>query len=77
MSAMPPPPGGDQPGFESAPQYSYQGDPAQPTMTSAPTSIVRAKYAMWAGAALHLLTILTSFLTLDDMRSQVEDQLEQ
>lgn len=75
MSAMPPPPGGDQPGFEPAPQYTHQGGSAQPAMASAPPSIVRAKYAMWAGAVLHLLTILTSFVGMDDTRAQIEESM--
>lgn len=77
MSAMPPPPGGDQPGFEPAPQYAPHGGAAQPVMTSAPTSIVRAKYAMWAGAVLQVVTILTAVVGMDDMRAQVTDALDE
>lgn len=78
MSAMPPPPppGGDQSGFQPAPAYSSPGGhPGGQVMTTAPPSIVRAKYAMWAGAVLHLITIFTSFLATDDMRAQVEESL--
>lgn len=76
MSAMPPPPppGGDQSGFQPAPAYS---SPGGPVMTAAPPSIVRAKYAMWAGAVLQLVTILTSFVGMDDMRAQVMESLDQ
>lgn len=80
MSAMPPPPpseGGDPSGFQPAPAYSSPGAQGGPVMTSAPTSIVRAKYAMWAGAVLQLVTILTAFVGRDDMRAQVTDSLDQ
>ncbi|WP_277454174.1 hypothetical protein [Janibacter sp. DB-40] len=78
MSAMPPPPppGGDQSGYQPAPAYSSPGGhPGGPVMTTAPPSIVRAKYAMWAGAVLHLITVFTSFLGMDDMRAQLEEAL--
>lgn len=80
MSAMPPPPppGGDQSGYQPAPAYSSPGGyPGGPVMTTAPPSIVRAKYAMWAGAVLQLVTILTSFVGMDDMRAQVMEALDQ
>lgn len=80
MSAMPPPPpsdGGNQSGFQPAPAYSSPGAQAGPVMTSAPPSIVRAKYAMWAGAVLQLVTILTAFVGTGDMRAQVRDTLDQ
>ncbi|WP_338749990.1 hypothetical protein [Janibacter alittae] len=73
---MPPPPSsdGDTPsGFQPAPEYS---SPGGHVMTSAPPSIVRAKYAMWAGAVLHLLTVLTAFVGMDDMRAQIREELD-
>lgn len=91
MSTIPPPPGGDQfsnqPGFEPAPGHESGFAPAPgyqqpqavgaPSPTSAPASIVRAKYAMWAGAVLQVLSILASFFLVDDMRTAVEDAMSE
>lgn len=79
MTAMPPPPDGNQPehqqGYQAAPQYAYQGGHGGPVMTSAPPSIVRAKYAMWAGAALQLLGLIPLFLMQDDLRALIKEQM--
>ncbi|NYF97902.1 hypothetical protein [Janibacter cremeus] len=78
MSAMPPPPpsdGGEASGFQPAPEFAAPGG-SGPVMTTAPPSIVRAKYAMWAGAVLQLITILTSFVGMGDMRAQVREELD-
>lgn len=79
MSVMPPPPGGDQPGYESAPQYQQQGYPGgmpAPVPASAPASILRAKYAMYAGAALQLVGIVLAFFNRDAARTQIEKAME-
>lgn len=75
MSSMPPPPGGDQYGYQPAPQY--QGGPGGPAMTTAPKSIVYAKYAMWAGAVMQLLAIPSTLLMRDEMRELAEESLRE
>lgn len=75
MSSMPPPPGGDQPGYQSAPQYGSGSD--APATATAPRSIVHAKYAMWAGALLQLLGIPLILTTGDELRSEMEKQFRE
>lgn len=73
MSSMPPPPGGDQSGYQSAPQYN--AGPRGPVTTTAPKSMVYAKYAMWAGAVVQLLSTVPSLFMRDQMREIAEDSL--
>ncbi len=90
MSSMPPPPpGGDQSGYQ--PGYQYQGSqyqgapqyggqhPGGPVgaqgLTTPPRSIVRAKYAMWAGAVVQLLAIPVALLMQSQMREIAEQSM--
>ncbi len=74
--AYPPAPG-SQPGYAAAPGYQDPPQVGAPAPTSAPASIVRAKYAMWAGAVLQVLSILAGFFLIDDMRTAVEDAMSE
>lgn len=77
MSAMPPPPpGNDPPGYQPAPAYSGQGGGAH-VPASAPSSIVRAKYAMYAGAVLQLIMIALAFVGMDGVREQIKKSFDQ
>lgn len=75
MSSMPPPPGGDQHGYQPAPHYQAGQPAGGPPMTTAPPSIVYAKYAMWAGAVVQLLAIPATLLMRDEMREVAEESL--
>ncbi len=77
MSSMPPPPGGDQTGYQSAPAYQSGPMSGAPAMTSPPASIINAKYAMWAGAVMQLLTIPVTLLMLGEMREVIEESLRE
>lgn len=77
MSSMPPPPGGDQHGYQPAPQYRAGQHAAGPPMTTAPPSIRYAKIAMWAGAAMQLLAIPATLLMRDEMREVAEESLKE
>lgn len=72
MSSMPPPPGGDHNGYQSAPQYN--AGPGGP-VTTTPTSMVYAKYAMWAGAVVQLLSTIPALFMRDQMREIAEESL--
>ncbi|WP_435202155.1 hypothetical protein [Janibacter sp. GS2] len=75
MSTMPPPPGGDRSGYQPAPQYQAGPSHGTPAMTGPPPSIVTAKYAMWAGAVMQLLSIPVELLMRDQTREIVEESL--
>lgn len=81
MTSMPPPPEGNQQGGPQQPAYQggYQAAPQfQPgpsVPTSPPKSVQFAKYAMWAGALVQLLALPLLFVTMDTMRTTVEEEL--
>lgn len=75
MSTMPPPPGGDQSGYQPAPQYQAGPSHGTPAMAGPPASIVKAKYAMWAGAVMQLLAIPVELLMRGQTREIVEESL--
>lgn len=86
MSSMPPPPppGGDQYGQQNGQQYGHQpapqyhgGQGPQAPMSGPPKSMVFAKYAMWAGAAVSLIGLVPALFMRDQMREIAEESLRE
>lgn len=66
-------PYGAAPSYGSAPAAGGYG--SAPGPVSRPKTVQNAVYLMYAGAALGIIGMLVSLLTLDSMRQQVEEQL--
>ncbi len=65
-------PYGAAPSYGSAPPAGGYG--SAPGPVSRPSTVQNAVYLMYAGAALGIIGMLVSLLTLDSMRQQVEEQ---
>lgn len=75
MTATPPDP--NQP---YQPYGAYQGGPAGPPRQAPPAppqppSIALAVKLMWAGAVLSVLTLVYSFITMGDLKDEIEAEL--
>jgi hypothetical protein len=64
---------GAAPAYGSAPAAGGYG--SAPGPVTRPSTVQNAVYLMYAGAALGILGMLVSLLTLDSMRRQIEEQL--
>jgi ABC-type sulfate transport system permease component len=76
MSTTPPPTGPiGSDGYPAYPGTPSEQAPAAPVVAQ-PSSIRLAVRLMWVGAALSVLGLIVTLLTLDSLKSQLRDQLE-
>lgn len=61
------------PGYQSAPQYDGSPYGGPPAVTEPPPSLLLAVKLMFVGAAISLVSVLTSLFMRNDMRKAVEE----